>query len=156
MRLWHFSSSINSLHKLLLQTRIRSHPVGLDVWFLVGPFVYFHTSCVWTAKAPARLRGCAGSPEPSLVAYVISTSWAGSFRDNFRGNSNEYPHRLFLWRTGENYSSIITENTHLIWSTEGIPNLNTVSLMWFVSDKVKGQIDCWPTDRQTNKRQWNR
>ena len=56
------------------------HPVGLDVWVLVRPFVYFH-SCVRTAKALARLRGCAGSPEPSLVAYVISTiiSWAGSF-----------------------------------------------------------------------------
>ena len=47
---------------------------------LVGPFVYFHTSCVRTAKALASLRGCAGSPEPSLVAYPISTiiSWAGS------------------------------------------------------------------------------
>ena len=68
------------LRKLILQTRMRSHPMGLDVWFLVGPFVYFHTSCFRTAKALARLRGCAGSPEPSLVAYVISTiiSWAGS------------------------------------------------------------------------------
>ena len=73
------------LRKLILQTRMRSHPVELDVWFLVGHFVYFHTSCVRTAKALARLCWCAGSPEPSLVAYVISTiiSWAGSFRDNF-------------------------------------------------------------------------
>ena len=31
------------------------------------------SSCVRIAKALARLRGCAGSPEPSLVAYVIST-----------------------------------------------------------------------------------
>ena len=32
------------------------------------------------SEALARLRGCAGLPEPSLVAYVISTiiSWAGS------------------------------------------------------------------------------
>ena len=59
------------LHKLILQTSMRSHPVGLDVWFFVGSFVYFHTSCVWTAKALARLRRCTGSPEPSLVAYVI-------------------------------------------------------------------------------------
>ena len=72
------------LRKLILQTRMSSHPAaiqwGLDVWFLVGPFVYFHTSCVRTEKALARLRGCAGSPEPSLVAFVISTiiSWAGS------------------------------------------------------------------------------
>ena len=68
------------LRKLILQSRIRSHPVGPDVWFLVGLFVYFHSSFVRTAKALASLRGCAGSPEPLLVAYVISTiiSWAGS------------------------------------------------------------------------------
>ena len=76
----HLSQLIFVLHKLVLQTHMRSHPVGLNVWFLVGPSVYFHTSCVWTAKALVRLRECAGSPEPSLVAYVISTiiSWAGS------------------------------------------------------------------------------
>ena len=76
LRLWHFFF----LHKLILQTHMYSHPVGLHVWFLVGPFVYFHTSCVRTAKALARLRRCAGSPEPSLVTYVMSTiiSWAGS------------------------------------------------------------------------------
>ena len=69
------------LPKLILQTRMCSHPVGLDIWFLVGPFVYYDTSCVRAAKALARLRGCAGLPEPSLVAYVISTiiSWAGSY-----------------------------------------------------------------------------
>ena len=65
---------------------MRNHPVGLDVWFLGGHFVYFHTSCVRTAKmrtakALARPCGCAGSPEPSLVDYVISTkiSCAGSY-----------------------------------------------------------------------------
>ena len=68
------------LRKLILQTRMRSHSAGLDVWFLVEPFVYFHTPCVRTAKALARLCECAGWLEPSLVAYVISTiiSWAGS------------------------------------------------------------------------------
>ena len=68
------------LRKLDLQMCTCSHPVGLDVWFLVGFFVYCHTSCMRTAKALASC-GCAGSPEPSLVAYVISTiiSWAGSF-----------------------------------------------------------------------------
>ena len=72
------------LRNLILQTHMHSHPVGLDVLFLVGPFVYYHTSCVRTVKALARLRMHrlrAGSPEPSLVPYVISTiiSWAGSF-----------------------------------------------------------------------------
>ena len=72
------------LRKLILQTCMRGHPVGLDVWFLVEPFVYFHTLCVRTANALARLRGCAGSSQPSLVAYVISTiiSCAGSINDS--------------------------------------------------------------------------
>ena len=61
------------LRKLSLQTRMHSHPVELDVWFLVRPYVYFHTLCVRTAKALARLHEYAGSPKPSLVAYVIST-----------------------------------------------------------------------------------
>ena len=42
--------------KLILQTRMHSHQVGLDVWLLVSPFVYIHSSCVRTAKALARLR----------------------------------------------------------------------------------------------------
>ena len=79
--------SICVLRKLILQTCLRSHPIGLDVWVLVRPFVYFHTLCVRTAKALARLRGCARSPEPSLVAFVISTiiSWVGSFYFSNRG-----------------------------------------------------------------------
>ena len=50
---------------------------------LVGLFVCFNTSCGRTAKALARLRGCAGSIEPPLVAYVISIilSWASSFNN---------------------------------------------------------------------------
>ena len=75
----HEIMSLFVLRKLILRTRLRTHLVGLDVWFLVGPFVYLHTSYARTAKALGRLRGCAGSPEPSLVAYMISTiiSWAG-------------------------------------------------------------------------------
>ena len=57
------------------------HPMGLDVWFLVRHFIYFYISCVWTAKALAKLRGCAGLPDPSLLACVGSTiiSWAGLY-----------------------------------------------------------------------------
>ena len=70
-----------ALRKLNLQTCMCSNPLGLHIWFLVRPFVYFHTFCVRIAKALVRLRGCAVSPEPSLFAYAISTiiSWAGSF-----------------------------------------------------------------------------
>ena len=76
--LWDFGT-LFILRKLILQTRMRSHPVGLDVWFLIGPFVYFHTSWRQTAKALARQCWCTGLPEILLVAYVISTiiSWAG-------------------------------------------------------------------------------
>ena len=69
------------LRKLILQIHMRSCPVVLDVWYLVGLFV---TSILYVCeqrKALAKLRGRAGSPEPSRVAYVISIiiSWAGSF-----------------------------------------------------------------------------
>ena len=76
-----------ALRKLNLQTRMRSHPMGLHVWLSARSFVYFNTLSVRTAKALARLCGCAGSSEPSLVAYVISTiiSWAGS---NMRGGTS--------------------------------------------------------------------
>ena len=68
------------LCKLITQMRMHSHPLGQDVWFLVGLFLCVSTSCLRKAKALARLRRCTGSSEPSLVAYVISTiiSWAGS------------------------------------------------------------------------------
>ena len=36
--------------KIILQTRMHSHPIGLDVWFFVGPFVYFHTLWVWEQR----------------------------------------------------------------------------------------------------------
>ena len=68
------SCDYGSFHPLqtdVLQTRMRSHPARLDVWFLVGPFVFFHTSCVRTVKAPARPCRCAGSPELSLVGSMI-------------------------------------------------------------------------------------
>ena len=68
-------------HKPIFQTHMHSHLVELDVWFFMRSFVCFHASCVLSAKTLVRLYGCAGSPEHSLVAFVISTeiSWAGSF-----------------------------------------------------------------------------
>ena len=77
MRLWHLSPSVNSVFK---------HTCAAIHWcytsdFWSRPFVYVHTLFVLTAKALARLRGCAVLPEPSLFAYAISTiiSWAVSF-----------------------------------------------------------------------------
>ena len=63
------------LRKLILQTRMCKHPEGLDVWFLVGPFVYFHILCVRTAKAlanstDAQARLC--DKYHNLMSWLIS------------------------------------------------------------------------------------
>ena len=75
-------------------------------------FVYFHPSCVRTAKNLERLRGCAGSPEPSLVAYVISTilmSWLKSYPP--RSGFNQID--MLPFRNGKK----VLENVHkLQWS----------------------------------------
>ena len=72
------------LRKLILQTRKRSHPVGLDVWFLVGPVVYFHTLCERIAKALVRLRGCE-------TARMRRLAWA------FAGGLCDKYHNLMSW-----------------------------------------------------------
>ena len=69
MRLWYFPSSVNSFFK---------RACAVIQCGLVGPFAYFHTVCVRTGKALARLHECAGSAEPSLVACVISTIISGA------------------------------------------------------------------------------
>ena len=66
MRLWHFS----------YQTCMRSHPVGLDIWFLVSPFAYFHTSCVRTVKALASLRGC--DKYHNHMSWLIFIQWVNT------------------------------------------------------------------------------
>ena len=131
--------SLFILRNLILQTRKRSYPVGLEVWFLVEHFVYVHTSCVRTAKAPVRLRGCAGSLEPPLVAYMISTiiSWAGlNFLSSCRTafffatftmfpghlNQNRHFHRPFQKSSGFSEKSLISRKLwrmqfpqHITW-----------------------------------------
>ena len=46
-------------HKLILQTRMYSHPMGLDVWFMVSPFVYVHTSILHVCEQRRLWRDCA-------------------------------------------------------------------------------------------------
>ena len=60
------------IRKLILQSCMCSHPVGLDV-LIFNRTLRLRMLCVRIEKALARLRGCAGSPEPSLLAYVTST-----------------------------------------------------------------------------------
>ena len=70
------------LRKFILQTRMRSHPVALYVWCLVGSIIYFHTSRVQTAKAlaSARMRRLAWAFAVRLCKKIRTIiSWAGSF-----------------------------------------------------------------------------
>ena len=68
------------LREVIFQTRMRSLPVGLDVWLLVGPLVYFHTSCEQTAKL--------GSGETGHMRRLI---WA------FAGRLCSKYHNLMSW-----------------------------------------------------------
>ena len=64
MRFWHLLSSVISFFKRTFA----------DIqWGLMSDFFYFYTLCMRKAKALARLRGFAVSPEPSMFAYAIST-----------------------------------------------------------------------------------
>ena len=60
------------------------------------------THCLYerAAEVLARLRGCAGSPEPSLLAYAISTKFA------WRG-----PYKTFV---NTKMSWIIMHNMHMV------------------------------------------
>ena len=53
-----------------------SHSEGPGTWLSVWRFLLIHCLYKRAAKVLARLRGCAGSPEPSLLAQAISTKFA--------------------------------------------------------------------------------
>ena len=66
----------------VLKMRIHSPLFGLQNAFIFAwSFLKVSTTCLRTAKTLVRLRFCAGSHEPPLVVYVMSTrfSRAGSF-----------------------------------------------------------------------------
>ena len=50
------------------QLRMPSHSAGPGIWLSVSRFLLIHCLYERAAKVLARLRGCAGSPEPSLLA----------------------------------------------------------------------------------------
>ena len=58
------------------QLRMPSHSEGPGIWLSVWRFLLIHCLYERAAKVLARLRGCAGSPEPSLLASAISTKFA--------------------------------------------------------------------------------
>ena len=67
------------LRKLILQTRMRSHPVVLDVWFLVGPL----------RSLPYFM--CANSEGSGKTARMRRLAWA------FAGRLCHKYHNLMSW-----------------------------------------------------------
>ena len=68
-----FSNTLRlASHDIRLEVGLKYHMYA-DLQLFVGSFLCFHILCVQTAKTLVRLPGCAGSLEPSLCAYVIST-----------------------------------------------------------------------------------
>ena len=55
-----------------------SHSEGPGIWLSVWRFLLIHCLYERAAKVLARLRGCSGSPEPSLLTY---NNWASSWQN---------------------------------------------------------------------------
>ena len=70
------------LHKLILQMHLWSSSGARRLIFGQTLRLLPYITCANSKGSGETVCGCAGSPEPSLVAYVISTctiiSWAGS------------------------------------------------------------------------------
>ena len=58
------------------QLRMPSHSEEPGIWLSVWRFLLIHCLYAQATKVLARQRGCAGSPEPSLLAWAISTKFA--------------------------------------------------------------------------------
>ena len=88
------------LCKLILQTYMRGHPEGLDIWFLVRPFAYFHTSCVGTAMTLIKLRRLAWAFAGRLYdKYHNLMSWLKCCleRKDLQGKRFFYPHWTVMY-----------------------------------------------------------
>ena len=75
------------LRKLILQARMCSHPMGLDVWFLVGPFIYFILPYVM----------CANSQGSGETAQMCRLSWAFAGRRACPGRLCDKYHNVMSW-----------------------------------------------------------
>ena len=53
-----------------------AHSEGPGIWLSVWRFLSTHCLYERAAKVLSRLRGCAGTPEPSLLAKAISSKFA--------------------------------------------------------------------------------
>ena len=95
-----------------------SHSEGPGIWLSVWRFLLTHCLYKRAAEVLARLRGCAGSPEPSLLAQAISTKFA------WRGPNDLH----------QNVFSTIQSNKYKA-AKENVSDLLTYRLYSFLSQK---------------------
>ena len=91
------------LRKLILQMGMRSHPMGLDIWFLVRPFIYFHTYVselqrLWrdSMDAQAGLSLC-WSPISTIISWACSNCFIWCSVNSFvsiKWKRNFYKNRI--------------------------------------------------------------
>ena len=91
------------------QMRLHSLWKGSKVRLFAWSFLYIPILREPTVKALARLRGCAGLPEPLLVAYVISTFFT-------RAGSNLESKRPLFYRNDSKFSD------RQIWANSADPD----------------------------------
>ena len=114
------SSSIPSWQIL---TPMLSHSQGPGIWLSVWRFLLTHCLYERAAEVLARLRGCAGSPEPSLLAKVISTKFA------WRGP-------LYLWRHLNYKSQTSFVGNYFTVYTKSMEVFSLFKLDWIIPNPI--------------------
>ena len=70
----------------ILQTSMCSHPVGLDVWFLVGPFVYFRYFMCVNSEGSGQMR-------------MLAWAFAGHLCDKYHHQCTARPAHSYGFQT---------------------------------------------------------
>ena len=111
-----------------------NHSEGPGIWLSVWRFLLTHCLYVRAAKVLARLRGCTGSPEPSLLAQAISTkfAWRGPIMINriLHLCSCFIEFNKLVWeiiRWSENYRILFS---HFVWYIQRYLSKNISSFIF--------------------------
>ena len=133
-----------------------SHSEGPGIWFSVWRFLLIHCLYERAAKVLARLRGCAGSPEPSLLAWAISTKFA------WRGPNNVHIAKNSVFIHDFKLNSLFPcVCVWVIWSCSRHPILNKPNQLGsssssnnFYPQEERGFSHIW-LKWGSNPRRWN-
>ena len=97
----------------ILQICMSSLSKESGMWLFVWSFLQLPLLCEQTAKALARLRRCAGSTQPSLFAYVISTIFSCVGSINLVFSCGRYAISMFTY--GQNEVMVVVTTRSWRW-----------------------------------------